>query len=153
MSTPSSENLLDRLERIEARLSALEALPRPEDARPSLQSTIESVLSQRIEDLRLRLHAEMQESLTIFEGAIDNKVSLHVSKVEKALIEQSVVITTLSQRAVDSEVNLQRLIAAVEKLFDRAVPARANQPDSVFRPRIVKEDDSKPRRRTPLTSL
>lgn len=145
MST-SSENLLDRLERIEARLSALEA-------RPSLESTITSVLSQRIEDLRLRLHAEMQESLTIFEGAIDNKVSLHVSKVEKALIEQSVVITTLSQRAVDSEVNLQRLIAAVEKLFDRAVPARANQPDSVFRPRIVKEDDSKPRRRTPLTSL
>jgi hypothetical protein len=142
----SSENLLDRLERIEARLSALEA-------RPSLESTITSVLSQRIEDLRLRLHAEMQESLTIFEGAIDNKVSLHVSKVEKALIEQSVVITTLSQRAVDSEVNLQRLIAAVEKLFDRAVPARANQPDSVFRPRIVKEDDSKPRRRTPLTSL
>ena len=132
MSTPSSDNLLDRLERIEARLSAIEA-------RPSLESTIESVLNRRIEDLRLRLHAEMQESLTIFEGTIDNKVSLHISKVEKALIEQSVVITTLSQRAVDSEVNLQRLISAVEKLFERADPAKANPPDSVFRPRIVKK--------------
>lgn len=95
----------------------------------------------------------MQEALTIFEGTIDTKVSLHISKVEKTLIEQSVVITTLSQRAVDSEVNLQRLISAVEKLFERADPPKANPPDPVFRPRIVKEDDNKPRHRTPLTSL
>jgi uncharacterized coiled-coil protein SlyX len=146
LSTSSSDNILDRLEHIEARLSAIEA-------RPSVQSTIESVLNRRIEDLRLRLHAEMQEALTIFEGTIDNKVSLHISKVEKALIEQSVVITTLSQRAVDSEINLQRLISAVEKLFERSDPAKTNPPDSVFRPRIVKEDDKKPRHRTPLTSL
>jgi hypothetical protein len=101
--------------------------------------------------------------------AIDDKVSLRISKVEQTLIEQSVIITTLSQRAVDSEINLQRLISAVEKLFERADPASvrkgpslfdlpfqpqpANPPDPVFRPRIVKEDDNKPRRRKPLTRL
>jgi hypothetical protein len=148
------EPLLDRLDRIEARLSAVEG-------RPNLEVVLETVLRRSVEDLRARLNAEIQEYLTKFEGAIDNKVSLRIAKVETALIEQSVLITTLSQRAVDSEINLQRLISAVEKLFERADPAALRKEpspfelpsDSGFRPRIVKEDDKTPRPRTPLTKL
>jgi hypothetical protein len=144
LSVSSSDNilnlepLLDRLDRIETRLSVVEASP-------SLESVVGAAINRSVADLRDRLHAEIREALVRFEGAIDNKVSLRISKVEAALIEQSVVITTLSQRAVDSEINLQRLITAVEKLFERA--------DSGFRPRIVKEDDKTPRHRTPLTKL
>ena len=141
------ELLLDRLDRIEARLSAVER-------RPSLEVVVETALTRCVEDLHARLNAEIQESLTKFEGAIDNKVSLRVAKVETALIEQSVLITTLSQRAVDSEINLQRLISAVEKLFNRPEPSPFDLPsDSGFRPRIIKEDDKTPRPRTPLTKL
>jgi hypothetical protein len=148
------EPLLDRLDRIEARISAVEGRPNPE-------AMLEAALRRGIEDLRVRLQAEIQESLTKFEGAIDNKVSLRIAKVETALIEQSVLITTLSQRAVDSEINLQRLISAVEKLFDRAEPTGIRKEpspfelpaDSGFRPRIVKEDDKTPRPRAPLAKL
>jgi hypothetical protein len=117
--------------------------------------------TRELESLRERL-VRLEDRLT----AIDNKVLHHIAKVEKTLIEQSVVVTTLSQRAVDSEVNLQRLISAVEKLFERADPAKLRDlsltgsqsepsaPDSVFRPRIIKEDeDQKRRHRKPLTRL
>jgi hypothetical protein len=35
------------------------------------------------------------------------------------MLEQSALVTALSQRAVESDLNLQRLIAAVERLCDR----------------------------------
>ena len=84
---------------------------------------LESIVAPKVEDLRLRLRSEMQQSvtasLTTFERAIDDKVSDRIAALEKAMLEQSALVTVLSQRAVESDLNLQRLIAAVERLCDR----------------------------------
>ena len=88
-----------------------------------LETMLETTLGPRVEDLRARLRAETLESveatLARFEQTIDSKVSVRVSTLEKALIDQAAIVTTLSQRAVEAELNLQRLIAAVEKLCER----------------------------------
>jgi uncharacterized coiled-coil protein SlyX len=187
LEIPTAEPLLDRLDRIEARMSAMEA--------SSQESILGTAIGPSIDELRTRLHAETRESLdaalTTFEETIDNLVSLRISTLEKTLIDQSTIITTLSRRAIESDANLQRLISAVERLCDRTdsrvAPAAAapntapnappvpffklpfekqlseaiqrqpesppRPPDSGFRPRIVKEEEGKRRRRTPLTRL
>jgi hypothetical protein len=122
----------------------------------------------------------VETTLTRFERAIDSKVSLRVSTLEKALIDQSAIITTLSERAIESDANFQRLISAVERLCERTDPAphsherpvldlpferqlseafqrqpgtSALPPDSGFRPRIILEEDNKQRHRKPMTRL
>ena len=42
---------------------------------------------------------------------------MRVCDLEKALIDQSAIITALSQRAMEAEQNFQRLISAVERLL------------------------------------
>jgi len=209
MSTSPSDNaqtlepLLERLERIEARISAVEDSDNSvttelglrierqakmietlrgqlSGTRQSLESTLETTIGPRIEDLRARLRAEVLESvnsaLATFERMIDAKVSLRVSTIEKALVEQSSSIRDLSQRTVASEANMQRLIAAVERLCaqkDGQTAVLPEQPgerqlgdsarrqslvaplpaDSGFRPRIVREEDNKLRHRRPLSRL
>jgi hypothetical protein len=173
---PAIEPLLDRLDRIEARMSAVEARPAADIAK-EVPAILESLLVPHVADLRARLHAEMRESmeagLTAFEQTIDDKISLRISMLEKALIDQSAIVTTLSQRAIEAEANFQRLISAVERLcerkeqpvldlpFERQLneafqrqPASSALPlDSGFRPRIVKEDDPKLRHRNRLTGV
>ena len=199
MSTSPSDNdqtlepLLDRLERTEARIGAVEGSDNSVTAelglrierqakmietlraelngtRQSLESTLETTIGPRIDDLRARLRAEVLESvnsaLTTFERMIDAKVSLRVSTIEKALVEQSSSIRDLSQRTIASEANLQRLIAAVERLCAQKdgqppvppvqSPERHLAPlpaESGFRPRIVREEDNKLRHRRPLARL
>jgi hypothetical protein len=197
------EQLLERLDRIEARIGAVEDSDNSAVAelglrierqakmietlkvqfsgtRQSVESILEKTIGPRIEDLRARLRAEVLESvnsaLATFERMIDAKVSLRVSTIEKALIEQSSSIRDLSQRTVSSEANLQRLIAAVERLCaqkDGQLLEPIEQPverqpsdaarrtslispmptDSGFRPRIVPEEDNKLRHRRPLSRL
>jgi hypothetical protein len=168
------EPVLDRLDRIEARVSAVEARPIPNfetlqaqmdqrfaEAAKEVPAILESLLGPRVEDVRARLHAEMRESvqatLTSFEQTLDDKVSARIATLEKALIDQSAVVTTLGQRALEAEENFQRLISAVERLcerkeqpvqdlpFERQLteafqrqPSPAELPrDSGFRPRMV----------------
>jgi hypothetical protein len=199
MSTSPSDNdqtimpLLERLDRIESRISAVEDSDSSVTAelglrierqakmiealkvqlngtRQSLESTLETTIGPRIDELRARLRAEVLESvnsaLTTFERMIDAKVSLRVSTIEKALIEQSSSIRDLSRRTVASEANMQRLISAVERLCaqkDSQPLASPAQPperqlaplptDSGFRPRIVREEDNKLRHRRPLSRM
>jgi hypothetical protein len=110
--------------------------PRKEDP-AILQSMLDTALSLRAEDLRVRLQAEMLESveasLAGFERTIDNKVSSRVSPIEKSLMDQSATIADLSRREIDSDAHLQRLISAVERLCARAdvlsaAPVHAKQP-------------------------
>jgi hypothetical protein len=161
---PTLKPLMERLDRIEARLGAAEAA-RPEiDLRIEKQAEdiealqvqlsetgqrvaaeatmvelrfaeitrevpaiLESMLVPHVENLRAGLRAEMLESveatLTTFGQSVENKVSLRISTLEKSLIDQSTVISTLSQRAVESDAQFQRLISAVERLCERNGPA------------------------------
>ena len=152
------------------------------DITKGIPAVLESIIVPRVEDLRVRLRSELQQSvnatLTRFERAIDDKISDRMSTLEKALLDQSSIVTALSQRAVESDMNLQRLISAVERLCERGslTPPPPQEPSfldlpyqpevkrpeipappfqSAFRPRIVKEDEEgkEPRHRVPLTRL
>jgi hypothetical protein len=190
----TAERLLERLDRIEARIGAVEGSENSVVAelgvrierqakmietlkaqlngtRQSLESTLDATIGPRIDDLRSRLRAEVLEAvnsaLATFERMIDAKVSLRVSTIEKALIEQSSSIRDLSQRTLATEANLQRLISAVERLCaqkDGQPLASPEQPldrpliapmpaESGFRTRIVREEDNKLRHRRPLSRL
>lgn len=89
----------------------------------SIPSMLESIVAPRVDELRLRLRSEMQQSvnasLTSFERTIDDKVSDRIAALENAMLDQSALVTALTQRAVESDLNLQRLISAVERLCDR----------------------------------
>jgi hypothetical protein len=187
------EPLLDRLDSIEVRLSAVESRPAPSAHSISLtepdpriqqqakdietlqvqmnetrkrvaadaasverrfaevakedpavfQSMLDTTLNLRVEDLRVRMQAEMLESveatLTQFERTIDNKVSSRISTIEKTLTDQSAMIEILSQREIESDAHLQRLIAAVDRLCERTdgsslVPAPAAKPPFIDSP-------------------
>ena len=184
------EPLLDRLDRIEARVSSMEARPIPNvetlqaemdrrfaEAAKEVPAILESLIGPHVEDVRARLHAEMRESvqasLTSFKQTLDDKVSARIATIEKALTDQSAVVTTLRQRALEAEENFQRLISAVERLcerkeqpvfdlpferqlneaFQRQPSPSALPHDSGFWPRIVREDDARLRHRNPLTAL
>ncbi len=170
--------LTARLDRIEDRLEAVENANRR-----TLETVLETTLAPYVGKLRAQLLTDMQESmntrLTAFEESIDSKVSTRMTAVEKALIDQSAVITALSRRAVEAEENFQRLISAVERLFEQkgitpagqqGVSPAAFEPfekqlsDAMqlgpvvvpegFRPRIVSEEETKAsRHRRPLSRL
>ena len=178
---PAIEPLLERLDRIEARITVVES-----SKMDLLEATLEATLLPHVENLRARLHAEMLEAmetaLAAFEKSIDSKVSIRVSTLEKALIDQSAIVTALSERAIAAEENFQKLISAVERLCERTEPATLSRParpvfelpfdrprgeafqlqpapsalpaDSGFRPRIIQEeDDDKRRHRRRLTGI
>jgi uncharacterized coiled-coil protein SlyX len=118
---------------IEGRLAEVAAKEDP----ARLQSMLDTALSLRAEDLRVRLQGEMLESveatLTGFERTIDDRVSSRVSPIEQSLRSQSEAIADLSRREIESDAHLQRLISAVERLCERAdllsaAPVRAKQP-------------------------
>ncbi len=108
-------------ERIAADIAAIEK--RMADVTKGIPALLESIVAPRVDDLRLRLRSEMQQSvnasLTTFERAIDDKVSDRIAALEKAMLDQSALVTALSQRAVESDLNLQGLISAVERFCER----------------------------------
>jgi uncharacterized coiled-coil protein SlyX len=82
---------------------------------------LESIVGPRVENLREHLRAEIQQSvtaaLTKFERSMNNKVSERIGSVEKAVRDQLVTVSALSRRAVEADANVQRLVAAVERLY------------------------------------
>lgn len=111
------QRIAEDIEAIEKRLT---------DVTRAIPAMLESIVTPKVDDLRLRLRSEVQQSvtasLTTFERAIDDKVSDRIAALERAMLEQSALVTALSQRAVESDLNLQRLISAVERLCDRPAP-------------------------------
>lgn len=84
---------------------------------------IESIIAPGSADFELRLRAETQQSvrtaLTTFERTLEDKISDRISVIEKAMVDQSSAVASLSQRAIELEIILQRLISGVERLCDR----------------------------------
>lgn len=172
-------------QKVDGEIAAIEK--RFADVTKAIPGVLESIIVPRVEDLRAHLRSETQQSinasLTKFERAMDDRVSERIDALEKALLNQSTIVTTLSQRSIETDMNMQRLISAVERLCERgsgATPgarqdssllelpfqkelneAVKRQPEgapagfeSAFRPRIVKEEDESGRRhRVPLTRL
>lgn len=98
---------------------------------------VEAAIRAQVDEMRRGLETEIQASvdatLSSFERAIDGKISARVAALEKGLVDQSGIITALSERALQSDANLQRLISAVEKLCERTegrLPASSPVPAS-----------------------
>jgi uncharacterized coiled-coil protein SlyX len=151
---PEAKSIDERLDRIEARIGAIERRAtisdgpegseiealhalvtehrkkvavqmaavekRFETLAREIPAVLESIVGPRVEALRSHLRAEIQQSvgaaLAKFERAVNNKLAERIGTVEKAVREQSVTVNALSRRAVESDANVQRLVAAVERL-------------------------------------
>ena len=186
--------ILDRFDRMEARLDAIEAMQSQAIEKHSSAETavidrelgeikkhvpimLDAMIAPRIAEIREEMQEETKRSvdaaLDAFRTSIENKLAARVSTIEKALVDQSGIIATLSERAIESDANLQRLLSAVEKLCERTeprsesrpfethlneamkVPAEApTRPDSGFRPRILKEEEAgTEHRRRPMSHI
>jgi hypothetical protein len=103
------------------------------EAARTIPLVLESIMTPEMNGLRLRLRSEMKQSvaarLTTFERAIDDRVSDRIAALERAMLEQSAPVKALSQRAVESDLNLERLISTVERLYNR--PGRGPDAHSV----------------------
>jgi hypothetical protein len=165
---PEAGPIAERLDRIEARLSAVETRPRFsagseggteiealyaqvaehrkkvagqvaavekrfEMLAREIPAVLESIVGPRVEDLRTRLRTEIQQSvgaaLAKFERTVNTRLAERMAIVEKAVREQSVTVNALSRRAVESDANIQRLVAAVERLYT----------DGIFDPSALRE--------------
>jgi chromosome segregation ATPase len=178
-SHSSLEPVLERLDRVESRIAAVEALPvahaddiaalvvcldnqsreveslqlqvdqqRREiatrigtveknltDLVAGLPNLVESIVEPRVEDLSLRLRAEIQQAvhatLTTFERAIEDKVSDRIAVIEKAMLEQSAAMASFRQRVRELDQDIERWTSSVERLVARAshaIDADSQQP-------------------------
>jgi hypothetical protein len=173
----SLEPLLDRLDQIEDRIRAVEA-GKPGEIAKAIPAMLEAIITPYMAAIRARVQAETQQwlegRLQAFEHDLEEKLSRRIATVEKAIIEQAGIMTTLTQKAIDSDVNLQRLISAMEKLFERAefrgeappaptvqnrpfeshLKEAAQRPADGFRPKIISEQEGeKLRPRAPLARI
>jgi len=100
--------------------------------RAELPAAVEAAVSQRVEDLRTRLHAEMEEKtrsgLAQIDQAIDEKLAGRIAALETTLADQSAAIGSLNRRAMETDASLQKLISSVERLCDRAGAPPVSQP-------------------------
>jgi hypothetical protein len=69
--------------------------------------------------LRSEAQQSLAASLTKFERSFEDNVSDRIAALEKVMLDQSALMTALSQRAVESEMNMERLISAVGRLRDQ----------------------------------
>lgn len=93
------------------------------DVTRGIPAMLESIVAPRVEDLRLHLRSEAQQSiaasLTKFERAFEDKVSERIAALEKIMLDQSALMTALSQRAIESEMSMERLISALGRFSDQ----------------------------------
>lgn len=142
-----------------------------------IPSLVENVVQPHIDEIRTRLEAEaratLSEALRTLDQTIESRISSRMAAVEKALLTQSDMLSALSRRESESGAMIRRLANALDKLAQHpsAAPAPAPRPEpqalpqrwppesqtdwaaSGFRPRIIKEDEEKPRHRNPLTRI
>ena len=193
---PASGPVLERLDRIESRIAAVDARPavshsdsiadldlrvdrqsrdieslrlrveehrqevsgglgviekRLDEVATGVPALVESIISPRSDDFQLRLRSETQQSvrtaLTTFERTLEDKVSDRIAVIEKAMIDQSAVVASLSQRAIELELILQRLISGVERLCERTsatldASTAAKEPSFIDSPFQVRSNEA-----------
>lgn len=141
-------------------VAAVEAVEtRFRQVRQEIPSLVESNVAARLGEVESRTETQ-----------VETKVSERIGSLERTLAEQSVSIGALRDRAQDTDVNLQRLIAAIERLCERTPQAPATvlpfeahmaeaaqrEPSAEPRVRVIKEKDNEPetgRTRFPLARI
>lgn len=103
---------------------------RMREIKEEIPSVVEARLNSHMAEMQARLESQIErrylDSVARLEQTIDQKLSDRISSLERTLLEQSLSIGTLRERAETTEQNLQRLITAVERLCERAQPAPAS---------------------------
>jgi inorganic triphosphatase YgiF len=128
----------------------------------------ETRLQQLRQDLpslvEAKVAAQMRELSSKIEAQVEVQVAKRIGALERAMADQLTSIGGLRDRAVDSDANLQRLIAVVERLCDRPLqpsstmlPFEAQLAEAVQRDvaveshaRVIKESEPDRRHRFPL---
>jgi hypothetical protein len=183
------EPLLDRLETIERRFDSGVATPEVAhvseltsrlNAQDAEIDRLRALVDIRAIEIEQRLEAEIearhQYALATIEKTVEVKVSERIAAIERTLLDQSASIDTLRERAQDTDLNLKRLITAIEKLCERTpqqvtaaptpgpvvVPFEAHlaeerhkqeEPMPVFKSKIFLEPDAPKKPRFPLARI
>lgn len=132
-----------------------------EELRHEMPAIVESTVSARVNELEVRLQTDAQESwnraVSLFESTVEQKISARIGSLEKALFEQSSAITALRTRSEETDQNLQRLIASIDRLVEVAplLSGAHPQPEPVAEgPRLVKEPEREVRKtRIPMARI
>ncbi len=121
--------------------------------RQEIPSLIEASLAGQMAELRSKIEAQ-----------VELRVAERIGALERAMADQLTSIGGLRDRAVESDANLQRLIAVVERLYERppqpsstVLPFEAQLTEAVkrdipgeSRTRVIKENEPDRRHRFPL---
>jgi uncharacterized coiled-coil protein SlyX len=151
------EPVLDRLEALERRLERMDQQAAPEPAvhleqfvelriaslRAEIPVLVATGIDARIAALEARIEAELEaqrrqtfEALgPMIEAGVARHVDARFETLEKAVAEQSSSIAALRERVEQTDLNLQRLVVAIERLVEgTAVQHQRQMPRSPVAP-------------------
>ncbi len=90
--------------------------------REDMPVLVETNMSSQVLDMQARFEAEAEETrlntVATFEAMVEEKLSDRISLIERSMAEQSAAVNLLRERAMSTDSQLQRLIGAIEKMFD-----------------------------------
>jgi hypothetical protein len=167
------EPLLERLERLEAFVDAAERHPAQpgvtevekraaatldlikssfEKVRREVPSMIEATVKARVAELEARLPVYTADT------GVERLIAERMAPIEKVLIDQATLMSSLRVRSEETDVNLQRLIVSIDRLCEVAPVARAQTPPPPPPvpeiPRAAKEPEPEPRKpRVPMARI
>jgi hypothetical protein len=163
------EPLLDRLEELESQLTKVEANGA---AAAQVQSLRQRIVAQEadIQTLRVKLD-ETERRAAAAEDSVETRLrqfrqeipAERLGALERVMADQLTSIDGLRERAVESDANLQRLVAVVERLcerppqpsstvlpFEAQLAEAAERDPGESRVRVIKESEPDRRHRFPL---
>ena len=145
--------LAARLEESEERAhaAAIRLEQRFAEVRAEVPKLIDAGVGPRMEQLRLRLQQDLEkgqaQALATFETQLESRISERIEAIEGKMTEQSKLLRAITRQSEQTDGNLQRLIAAVERLVERAMQNGSALPgDAPFQAHMERAagDDSLP---------
>ena len=121
-----ADALAGALASLDARVQSIETIPSSERLEPIWQRVLQ--LEQRIEEIRSQ-RPEIPSIETLASQA-EGRLSPRIRAIETRVAEHQAAIQQLQTQAAQTEINLQKMIAAVERLTDqiaRVLPGAAGR--------------------------
>jgi hypothetical protein len=176
---PYGANQASEIESLRHRIALTES--KIKEAGALIPAHVEEELHSRVDDMRTEIETDLaklnRRTIASIERGVDDRIGQRAVPIEKAVRGQAKAIEELRERVSLLENHLQRLVGTIERLVERPATAAATAPseqpafrtyldhtvnsepipappdvDPLFRPRIIKEDDTRhtpPRR--PMT--